>query len=286
MILIEVKAHKMLGSILVGNKNAKKMYSDECLSPSKLYNFNEAIESDEANYQSLTEDLQYLIGKIDRQNFLKKLRHSIDVVENCFKMSTPTNEICIAFNGGKDCCVVLYLYCVVGIKLGVLAAKKLNILFIELTKEFDELADFNRELFDVFYAKSYLNVIRVSNFQSKMKDSLHQFKSEQPNMSYILMGTRRGDSEYARKLNDFQDTDPDWPRFVRVNPILDWTYSELWYFIRRLKIPYCPLYDEGYTSLGDPNNTIKNKHLFNFDKNTYQSAYMLEDEHNERNSRI
>jgi phosphoadenosine phosphosulfate reductase len=35
-----------------------------------------------------------------------------------------------------------------------------------------------------------------------------------------------------------------------LNPIIDWTNSEVWEFLREYHIPYCSLYDEGYTRLG------------------------------------
>lgn len=35
-----------------------------------------------------------------------------------------------------------------------------------------------------------------------------------------------------------------------LNPIIDWTDAEVWQFIREEKIPYCNLYDEGWTRLG------------------------------------
>ena len=35
-----------------------------------------------------------------------------------------------------------------------------------------------------------------------------------------------------------------------VNPIIDWTTDEVWEFIKEFNIPYCKLYDEGYTRLG------------------------------------
>lgn len=35
-----------------------------------------------------------------------------------------------------------------------------------------------------------------------------------------------------------------------INPIIDWSDEDVWEFIRRFKVPYCGLYDQGYTRLG------------------------------------
>lgn len=35
-----------------------------------------------------------------------------------------------------------------------------------------------------------------------------------------------------------------------LNPIIDWTDSEVWSFIRENKVPYCELYDEGFSRIG------------------------------------
>jgi len=47
-------------------------------------------------------------------------------------------------------------------------------------------------------------------------------------------------------------TDPGWPSFERVHPIINWDYSHIWEFLRRLNVGYCQLYDEGFVSTTFP----------------------------------
>lgn len=35
-----------------------------------------------------------------------------------------------------------------------------------------------------------------------------------------------------------------------LNPIIDWTDDDVWEFIRKYKVRYCELYDQGYKRLG------------------------------------
>ena len=96
----------------------------------------------------------------------------------------------------------------------------------------------------------------------------------------ILVGTRRTDP-HGGDLSSFSPTDRKWPAFMRVCPILEWHYREIWavsawynpllrvhnanrgrqQFIRHLDIPYCELYDQGYTSLGGTKDTHPNPAL-------------------------
>ena len=76
---------------------------------------------------------------------------------------------------------------------------------------------------------------------------------------------------------------------MRINPILPWSYSHVWTFLRSLSLPYPSLYDLGYTSLGSPANTKPNPALAYTDQRTgetrFRPAYMLEDHSLERKGR-
>jgi len=37
---------------------------------------------------------------------------------------------------------------------------------------------------------------------------------------------------------------------VKVNPLLSWTFKDVWSFVHKHKVPYNPLHDQGYPSIG------------------------------------
>lgn len=89
-------------------------------------------------------------------------------------------------------------------------------------------------------------------------------------------------------------TDGNWPRFMRIHPVIDWRLNEIWIFLRSphlsdpdtgAKLEYCSIYDEGYTSLGGVNDTLPNpklKYLDEEGKERYRPAYELVQDDEER----
>ena len=120
-----------------------------------------------------------------------------------------------------------------------------------------------------------------------MKEGLQSMLNARPHIHAAILGTRNGDPN-ASSQKKFSPTDADWPKLMRVNPIIMWKYQDIWTFIRGLNLPYPGLYDRGYTSLGDRKNTSPNPELKVIDSQgnvSYKPAYTMEDGALERNGR-
>ena len=44
---------------------------------------------------------------------------------------------------------------------------------------------------------------------------------------------------------------------LKVNPIVDWTDRDIWVYLKQHNLPYHPLWDEGYVSIGDFHTTSR-----------------------------
>ncbi|KAI5288945.1 hypothetical protein KEM54_004649, partial [Ascosphaera aggregata] len=70
-----------------------------------------------------------------------------------------------------------------------------------------------------------------------LKSIFASYLESHPSIRAILVGTRRTDP-YGEKLTHFARTDHGWPDFMRVHPVIDWRYAEIWAFIRHLGVEY------------------------------------------------
>lgn len=209
-----------------------------------------------------------------------KLNNSINVIKDALSRYAPY-EICIAFNGGKDCTALLHMmFAVISVEFKN-REKGIKSLYVRYANAFEDVDKFMK-----LSEQSYqLGLITI---EGKMKQALEKLKTDQPQIKAVLMGTRYTDP-YSRNLESFTPTDSDWPSYMRINPMLDWTYHDVWEFIRKLSLPYCTLYDRGYTSLGGKDGTKKNEKLKFIDENGivhYHPAYTLQNEEFERNGRL
>lgn len=205
---------------------------------------------------------------------LAHVKSALNIVIQCYETYNP-EEIFLTFNGGKDCTVVLHLAAAV--------AKVRNIsslLCLYVTADSFPEVDTFVERAALYYG---LELVRK---ERPIKEALTSLLNERRDVKAGLMGMRKGDPG-TNNLESFTPTDADWPRLIRVNPILNWTYEQVWQFLLKHNVPYCSLYDQGYTSLGTRATTVPNPRLKDPNNPTsYFPAYTLTDESAERQGRI
>jgi len=64
-----------------------------------------------------------------------------------------------------------------------------------------------------------------------------------------VTGVRREQSD-TRALAQPVEIDEANGGIAKISPILDWTHDEVWHYIRSHRLPYNPLHDKGYPSIG------------------------------------
>ncbi|KAI8920964.1 hypothetical protein DFJ77DRAFT_448105 [Powellomyces hirtus] len=214
--------------------------------------------------------------------FAATLRATYELICEALRRYGPAG-LALSFNGGKDCTVLLHL---------MYAAReeyqrehdseepiRINTLYVAHTDSFPEVDEFVE-----FCEHRYgLDMVKI---YGPMRQGIQSFLDQYPAVQAMLVGTRRTDP-FGEKLSPFQMTDPGWPDLMRVHPILDWDYPMIWQAMAKLHIPYCVLYDHGYTSLGgidntQPNPTLRNPVL----SRGYEPAHKLLDGTKERDGRI
>jgi FAD synthetase len=134
-------------------------------------------------------------------------------------------EISLSYNGGKDCLVLLILLLSSLHTHSTLPSSfplppALQSVYIISPHPFPEVDSF----VDTTLLDYHLNLAR---YAKPMKEAFQQYLEEMPAVKAILVGTRRTDP-HGRDLTHFDVTDHGWPTFMRVHPVIDWHYVEIW----------------------------------------------------------
>lgn len=189
------------------------------------------------------------------------------------------SRILVAFNGGKDCTLLLHLvFAVVDSLPSSFGSLRLLYICDSPGETFSEISDF------VVATQNLYGLSCITVAGGDMRAALDKVVHDQPEVCAIFMGTRSGDPN-AGWMDYFCKTSGGWPEIDLVAPLLHMKYSQVWRIIQELEIPYCSLYNQGYTSVGRRSNTIPNP-LLCLDTGEYLPAYKLVDESQERLGRL
>ncbi|GAA6052499.1 hypothetical protein JCM3770_003797 [Rhodotorula araucariae] len=212
-----------------------------------------------------------------------KTRQALDIIHQAIS-TYGLDKVALSFNGGKDCTVLVHLLAAAILRHSHPAAftspatptpspctlAPIPTVYVRCPSPFPQVEAF------VALSTQWYHLALVA-IEGGMRQALQQYLDQHAPSppKAILVGTRRGDPHGAQ-LEPLQRTDSGWPDFVRVHPVLDWSYADIWAFLRSdalslgagtdgdvaqgagLGLEWCELYDYGYTSLGSTHNTFPN----------------------------
>lgn len=197
---------------------------------------------------------------------------------DCGRPIFDLSRVLVAFNGGKDCTLLLHLILSRAETLPAVT-RSIRLMYIRdsPSETFPEVEDF----VDATKKRFSLDSIEVAN--GDMRSALGKVVRDHPEVRAIFMGTRWTDPN-AKWMDYFCSTSAGWPKMDLVAPILRMSYADLWRIMAEFAIPYCDLYRRGYTSIGTVSDTIPNPAL-KLPDGTYLHANQLTDPSLERHGR-
>lgn len=223
---------------------------------------------------------QYLVSddlfRIFHPSFVFKVRESLQVLLGALRLY-GTETLALSFNGGKDATIVMHLLrAAVGeYSQRQVVCSNIHAVYFTDSDYFEQVETFVKAMRERYQLNLLL---QEGGFREGLKTIV-----EERNIKAFAMGTRKSDPD-GKHLEHFSPSTEGWPPFMRVNPIVSWSYGEVWKFLLSLKLPYCDLYDQGYTSIGRVSDTQPNP-LLRLGSSSFLPAYYLSHEEEERAGR-
>lgn len=192
-----------------------------------------------------------------------KVARAKDLLEEAALEFGP-ESVAVAWTGGKDSTIVLHLWRQVMAGMGLSHIRALN---LDTGFKFLEVMDFRDHLtvewdIDLTIARPAVDLDCYPVAQDKVAccavlkvEPLARAVAEM-GIEALLTGIRR---------DEHPDRDRPWrerrekPECLMVHPLLDFTEVDVWAYIMQEQLPYCPLYAEGYRSLGCVPCTVRSQ---------------------------
>lgn len=195
---------------------------------------------------------------MDEKSLGWKIKESRRVIKAAYDKWGP--DVGLAFTGGKDSTILLHL-------IKSVTKKTPSLMFIDHKLHFKETYEFVEKLkkdwnLNIYFEaepKSLKNV-EIEKNVAKKRELSRIFKIETINYAVkkhkwkaLFVGIR-WDEHPARATETFFSKRK---KHFRVHPILHFTEEDIWDYTKKFKVPYNPLYDDGYRSLDEEPFTKK-----------------------------
>ncbi|XP_046399960.1 FAD synthase-like [Ischnura elegans] len=214
--------------------------------PEPLHNSYEKIQrlvSDDAQLEKESE-------------FRKSVKDSMKILEEYARKFRP-GEVVLCFSGGKGSSVLLHLWYAVLSKVNVTPLTSIPAVRFEDGHSKEELNAYIQDTSERYK----LDLVTVDGSEEK---NLKDFLNTRPYIKVVLAGVRKSHVSKGLQI-DLSDCSSEEMDCKKNYPIFNWNYGDIWKFLRCLNLPYCSLYDIGYTSLGSRDDKAPNPKLVSAD---------------------
>lgn len=196
---------------------------------------------------------------MDFNEKIAKTKIILKKAEKDYKFS----DIAIAWKGGKDTTTLMHI---------ILTVYNGNIpypvMFNDTTLEFPQMYKFiekvahqwNLHLLIERHSEEDLTKYRKSRGSALKEEVARRAKINSLNRALekfklkgYMLGIRRDENPARAKEKYFSPR----PNHIRIHPLLDFTEEDVWRYIKLFNVPYAPLYDQGYRSIGEKPFTKK-----------------------------
>lgn len=255
--IFELTINQNISQSYINIFKIKNIYQEEIKSKRK---------SDPTFKKKLLEFTNSLLQK--RLEKKPKLLKKIDKTKSILKKAIDKykyHDIAVAWKGGKDTTVMMHIL------KGMYKDKiPFKVFFNDSTMEFRETYEFikkikklwgfrmivikhDRKELEEYHSTKDLN--RKKELSRLMKITAINKALKKYKFKGFILGIRR-DENPARKNEKYFSKRKD---HIRIHPMLDWTEEDIWDYIKTFGVPYLPLYDKGYRSVGEKPFTVKSK---------------------------
>ncbi len=175
-------------------------------------------------------------------SIIKKMNLAIDFL----KEHEPPEGYFLAYSGGKDSTVLL--------DLARKAKVKFDAHFNVTTVDPPELLEFVKSEKGIIweYPKTNMWDLIIKNGIPPtriIKYCCRELKVAQGAGRHVLTGVRAAESSTRQKRQQVEEAIKPPNRWL-YHPIFYWEDIDIWEYIRYFQLPYCSLYDEGFTRIG------------------------------------
>lgn len=173
-----------------------------------------------------------LFGTVDKVN---------DAV-TLLQANEPPDGYYVAFSGGKDSVVILDLVKRAGVKFEA----HYNYMTVEPPELLEFIVtEYPEVVFE--YPKTTMYDLIIYNHIPPMRTARYccrALKVDGGAGRVKVTGIRREESRYRSSRKEIEDGGK------LINPIVSWKVGDIWEYIKKFKVPYCKLYDEGRQRIG------------------------------------